>query len=115
MKNKKKKDITPFYVIHFNFNARVFEKYDIMQYLIDRYNEAKRDRYQNTPVTHDEFDEFVRSKSMNMYWARCEYEVLLQDWPCKKTTKKIDIYWQILNNIDLVVRLLMENVGASEN
>jgi hypothetical protein len=49
-----------------------------------------------------------------MYWARCEYEVLLQDWPCQKTTKKIDIYWQILNNIDLVVRLLMENVGVED-
>lgn len=113
--SRKKKKPTPFYVIHFNFNAKVFEKYDIMPYLINCYNEAKRDKYQNMPVTKEEFDEFVRSKSMRMYWARCEYEVLLQDWPCKKITKKIDIYWQTLNNIDLVVRLLMENVGVSEN
>ena len=27
--------------------------------------------------------------------------------------EKIDIYWQIMNNIDVVTKLLMENVGIT--
>jgi hypothetical protein len=27
--------------------------------------------------------------------------------------EKIDVYWQIMNNIDVVTKLLMENVGIT--
>ena len=65
------------------------------------------------PFAHslfEEFKKFVESNSMYMYWSRCEYEVILLDWPNQKTHKKIDIHWQIMNNIDLVTNILMENV-----
>ena len=47
---------------------------------------------------------------MYMYWSRCEYEIILLDWPNQKANKKIDVHWQIMNNIDLVTNILMENV-----
>lgn len=102
-----KKNIKPFNVINFEFNSGKFEAYDVMPYLVNCYKNEKKDK---RPITFDEFKKFVESKSMYMYWARCEYEVILSDWPNQKTHKKIDIHWQIMNNIDIVTNILMENV-----
>jgi hypothetical protein len=102
-----KKEQSPFYVINFDINTEEFEKYNIMPYLVDCYNKEKKS---NRPVTFDEFKEFVKSNSMYMYWSRCEYEIILSDWPNQKTYKKIDVYWQIMNNIDIVTEVLMNNV-----
>lgn len=106
---------TPFYVIHYEVNSRKFEKYDVMPYLVRCYQESKKKKYVGCPTTFEEFKKFVEDNSRYMYWARCEYEVILSDWPCKLNQKKIDIHWQIMNNLDLVTRLLMENVGVQMN
>lgn len=100
-------NIKAFNVIIFEFNSGEFETYDVMPYLVNCYNKEKKDK---CPTTFNEFKEFVKSNSMHMYWARCEYEVILSDWPNRKIHKKIDVYWQIMNNIDIVTNILMENV-----
>lgn len=104
----KKKNIKPFNVINFNFNSKKFEAYDVMPYFVNCYNKEKKDK---RPTTFDEFKEFVKSNSTYMYWARCEYEIIISDWPNEKTNKKIDVHWQIMNNIDVVTKLLIENVS----
>ena len=102
-----KRKIKSFNVINFDFNSNEFESSAVMPYLVGCYKIEKKDK---RPVTFDEFKKFVESNSMYMYWSRCEYEVILLDWPNQKTNKKIDIHWQIMNNIDLVTNILMENV-----
>jgi hypothetical protein len=106
----KKRTITPFYVINENINAKEFDKYDVMPYLISCYNEAKRKK--TNPTTFDEFKEFVKSNSMYMYWSRCQWELLLVDFPCEKIKRKIDVHFQIMMNIDVIVGILMDNVGV---
>jgi hypothetical protein len=126
-----------FNVINFNFNAKRFEAYDVIPYFvreyheqIERYNtakleleEAKTDdeikiaklnlHYGKVPVTFDEFKEFVKSRAQYQFWSRCEYEIILVDWPCQKTEEKWDIYDQIMMNIDIVTKILMECVDKS--
>ena len=102
-----KKNHIPFNVINFDFNSKKFEAYDVMPYLVNCYKNEKKDK---RPVTFDEFKKFVEGKSMYMYWARCEYEVILSDWPGGREHKKIDIHWQIMMNIDTVTNILMSNV-----
>ena len=102
-----KKNIKPFNVINFEFNSDKFEAYDVMPYFVRCYLSEKKDK---RPVTFEEFKKYIEEKSMYMYWSRCEYEVVLSDWPNQKIRKKIDIHWQIMNNIDLVTEVLMENV-----
>lgn len=98
----------PFNVINFEYNSKKFESYDVMPYLINCYKTVKRKK--ECPKTFDEFKQFVESKSMYMYWSRCEYEIILVDWPNGKTNKKIDIHYQIMMNIDIVTDILMKNV-----
>lgn len=106
-----KKSLTPFYVINWDVNARKFIKYDVMPYLVDCYRASKKKK-RNVPTTFDEFKVFIKGQSLYMYWARCEYEIILMDWPCSQTYKKVDVYWQIMMNLDIVTRILMENVGV---
>ena len=121
-----------FNVINFNFNAKKFEAYDVIPYLvreyheqIERYNtakleleEAKTDDeikiaksnldYWKVPVTFDEFKQFVKDRAQYQFWSRCEYEIILVDWPCQKTEEKWDVYDQIMMNLDIIAQIVME-------
>lgn len=94
-----------FNVIINDFNAGTFEPYDVMPYLIREYNESK-----NKPFTFEEFKSFVERESRHQWWARCEYEIILSDWPGQKHHAKWDIYKQVMINLDIVTTILMENV-----
>lgn len=45
-----------------------------------------------------------------MYWSRREYEVILAGWPNTDNQKKIDIYDQIVMNLDTVVEIFAQNI-----
>lgn len=96
----------PFNAIIYNFNKREFEYYDIMPYLVYRYKESRE-----KPKTHDDFVKFVDEWCMYQFWSRCEYELVLTPWPSNPDVeKKVDVYWQIKPNIDVVADLLEQNV-----
>lgn len=121
-----------FNVINFNFNAKKFEAYDVIPYLvreyyeqIERYNTAKLELeaaktegeikiaksnldYWKVPQTFDEFKQFVKDRAQYQFWSRCEYEIILVDWPCQKTEEKWDVYDQIMMNLDIVTQIVME-------
>ena len=103
-----KKIIIPFNVINYEFNSKKFEAYDVMPYLVDCYKKVKRKK--ECPKTFEEFKEFVKLNSQYRFWSRCEYEIVLSDWPSGKDQRKIDVYEQIMMNIDLVTELLMKSV-----
>ena len=103
-----------FNVIVGNFNTGEMEYYDVMPYLVEEYKKCKkrRDKYHKTPKTFEEFKEFVKAYSMYKWWARCEYEVIVTHWPPMKDERgfKMDVHWQVMMNIDVITRLLMESV-----
>ena len=94
-----------FNVIIYDINRKKFKPYDVMDFFVDEYNEEE-----NKPKTFDEFKEFVERKSMWRFWSRCEYEIILTDWPPSGVEEKWDIHRQILMNIDIITEILMENV-----
>ena len=63
----------PFYVIDYNINAKKFEKYDIMEYLLDSYDLARP-----KPKPKD-IAEWIKRESIYHWWAKCEHEIILQD------------------------------------
>ena len=100
------KTLNTFNVIVYDINRRKFEAYDILPYLRGVYKHERKDR----PKTFEEFKKFVDEESMYMFWARCEWEIILSSWPGEKDQEKWDVYGQIKMNLDLVTRLLMEDV-----
>ena len=99
-----------FNVIIYDPNLRKFVEYDIMSYLIRTYTE-KKERKETLPKTFDEFKNFVKSESQYQFWARCEYEIILIDWPCQEKHEKWDVYKQIMMNLDIVTKVFMENIN----
>lgn len=101
--------MTSFNVIKFNINDRALEPYDIIPYLKERYNKAK-----TKPKTIEEFEQFIKAESMYQWWSRCEYEILISDWPLEKLKEKWDIHKQVLMNIEVIANVLMKNVKQNK-
>lgn len=97
--------MTIFNVIIYDFNQGKFEPYDIMPYLRRSYYDEDE-----KPSTFEEFKEFIINKGRYRWSARCEYEVILSDWPCQKKFEKWDIYEQTMMNIDIITELLINDV-----
>ncbi len=98
-----------FNVIWWDFNKKEPEPYDVMPYLVRCYNEAK-----TKPETFDKFKKFIESESRYMYWARCQYEIIISDWPSQRYKDKWDIHKQIMMNIDIITNLLMEEIYGNK-
>lgn len=120
-----------FNVIVHNFNSKEFEPYNIIPYLVSRYNKKE-----NKPKTFDEFKEFVKNESLYQWWSRCEYEIILGPWPYTsspserydkkgeddveawkehwkkhlKECEKIDVHYQVMMNLDVITNLVMDSV-----
>lgn len=92
-----------------------FKPYDIMIRLCNEYNYLKKqnpkNRWKKLPENDEEFKEFVIDISRYNWWGKCEYEIILQDWPCGHREEKWDIFKQIMMNIDLITRIFIENVN----
>lgn len=85
MKKKTTKEHIPFYVINEKmYQQNSFGPYNVMPYLIEAYESTKKNKHMQTPVTFDEFKEFVKNASQYQYWSRCEYEILIASWPFGK-------------------------------
>lgn len=94
--------VKEFNVIVYDYNKKTFTEYNIMPVL-------RRELKGKDLHTFEEFKDFVKKTSM-YYWAyKCEYEIILTDWPNQTTGSKIDVNSQVQMNIDLITRLLMED------
>ncbi len=100
--------MTQFNVLWWDFNKPKPEPYDVLPYFRREYKDCRK-----KPVTRNEWLKFVRDAGIRMYWARCEYEMLVFKWPSDPTKDKnvpwhkVDIWQQIEPNIDLIVDILM--------
>ena len=75
-----------FNVLNYDVNRQKFEHYDVVPYLLNCYEQADK-----KPQTFDEFKTFVEKESMYRFWSRCEFEIILVDWPCKKQEENLFI------------------------
>ena len=100
-----------FNVIIYDFNRKQFVPYDIIPYFVNAYKERKEKKYKKVPKTLEEFIEFVKEESRYQFWGKCEYEIILVDWPNQKAEKKIDVHEQIMMNIECIAILVMAKVG----
>lgn len=98
-----------FNVILWDFNKKGLMSYDVLPYFRKEYEELKK---KDRPTTKEQWKEFIRRKGMYRFWSRCEYEILISQWPpmsdpSKNEHIKIDAWQQIENNLDLLVDILM--------
>ena len=101
-----KQIVKEFNVCIYDFNRKEFITYDIIPYLLKEYKKLDK-----KPTTFEELKKFVDDESKYQFWARCEYEIILVDWPCQEISKKIDVYQQIKMNLDTITNILIDLIG----
>lgn len=94
-------------VIIWDFNSKKFVPYNIFPYLLEEYKSLEE-----KPTTFEDIKKFILFKSMYKWWARCEYEVILSDWPSQSVHEKIDVHFQVKSNINAITKLLMLNLKS---
>ena len=99
-----------FNVIVYNCNSKKFVEYDIMPYLRDVYF-RKKERGDKLPQTFEEIKEFIKTECQYHFWARCEYEIVLVDWPNQQRSEKWDVYKQIMMNLDIITETFIYNIA----
>ena len=114
-----------FNVLTWDFNSDSLEYYDVIPYLRNSYKErvkrfkkaSKRkdfdpnNEWYKVPETLEDFKKFIKNESMHQFWARCEYEMICHGWPVKKNAHKLDVYEQIMMNIDIVSEILYNEIN----
>lgn len=105
---KKKKE---FNVIVWEYGK--FGPYDVLPYLRSCYQELKRSKKRRVelPVKREEFRKFIERNARYQWWGRCEYEIILRDWPCMKEEEKWDVFRQVMMNIEIITDIMMEETG----
>lgn len=87
----------------------IFKPYDIMPYLMRCVKEKKPKK--DLPTAKEGFMEFVKNESMYMWWARCQYEIILVDWPGQTKSEKWDVHQQVMMNLELITETLLRNIN----
>ena len=86
------------------------ESFDVIPYLVGCCEEKDP-----KPKTFEEYKEFIKGKSFYRFWSRCEYEIILTDWPNQKISEKWDVHKQIMMNLDIITEIVMEEVKNGSN
>lgn len=96
-----------FNVINYDHNRKEFIYYDIIPYFENQYNKLPKSK---RPKTKEEWKEFVTIEGKSQFWSRCQYEIIISDWPSENTSKKIDVWEQIEMNLELIIDLIIDSI-----
>ena len=91
-----------------NFNKKEIEIFNIFKH--SRFLDDLI-KYKKKYKEKEEFLEKVKSSLRYYYWAKCEWEITLRDWPPHENFdyKKIDVYDQIMLNWEQFSNYLWEH------
>lgn len=101
--------------LHWYFIGRDINRKEIIhQDLFDSISfcEDVSEIIRNKGLTRKEFKAKVRSALLYTFWSRCEYEVIVSDLFDKDETK-IDAFWQVEPNLDVLVDYIINNTNYS--
>ena len=125
MKKQKKPS---FYAFYKDFNTGAVKPVNVLEYVFDEiltergaickkhfciYDDKT---YKRIPITtKEQLAKRINSILMYYFWSKCEWEMIIIDWPYNDTIQKsrphkVDVYDQIKPNIDIIVDLVWNYV-----
>lgn len=106
MKKKVNLDKLEFYVLLCGFGNGEPKMFNIFNNIVIR--EAIIKILEKGP-TREELKKELDSVCMNQLWSRCQYEIIVTDFPQVAHSKdyKIDAYYQVKPNLDMITDYLL--------
>lgn len=100
------------YVYVEDINARRIKEYNIFEHY--RFMEDIKQIYKKHKDDYDTFCEEVRRSLQYYFWSKCEWEIILSDWPPSDTFKelKVDVYDQVMLNKDVFMKYVWDMTHA---
>ena len=104
-----------YYVFRRDFNRNRLEQVNIFSYVTPE--KIRNGIKERNIKTKDKFKEFLKGQFMYYFWAKCEHEVVINSFPYLEDEKvgdngiKIDIWYQIEPNLDLIVDYVIYKLG----
>lgn len=107
------KKVTQFFVLMFEWNSRKITHVDILPYFRREW-EGKGFESQKVKTVSD-LEEWITRVARYYFWAKCEWEVMIGPWPTLRSElQKVDVFFQIKENVPVIARLLAEEFGIKE-
>lgn len=112
-----------------SFNVLIYkngkvEHYDVLPYFRDswkeKYNKEEKDKIKAAKYNakrKELFKQWVLGRSLYMFWARCEWEMLLGSWPYGSKNINEQMKWFMLEDRDLDKyhdKLILDNIITSD-
>ncbi len=98
-------------VIVHDINQDKIKVYNVFDHGGFRHDIAK---YVKQRKLRGEFADLVKQSLMYYFWSKCEWEILIKPWcgSCNDIEKKIDVYWQVMNNWDRFIEYVWNNKAS---
>jgi len=100
------------YVLNYDFNNKKVVSHNIFNNIsFIRHLSQYIDEYEKGILSYKELKESIRSSLRGAFWSRREYELSIGDAFETDLDKyeKIDVYRQVLPNLDLLVKYILDN------
>lgn len=98
-----------------NFNKKIIEPYNIFDHYY--FNNEVKENYEKYNDDFEMFVEMVRHSLMYYFWSKCEWEIILSDWPPSKkfNEKKVDVYDQVMLNWDKFILYVWQKMKETND
>lgn len=104
-----------YYVIHEDFNSRKLKRYNILN---DIFKENLAEQIKKKKITNlVELKEWLKRDFMYHYWSKSEWELAIGGLFAKhpEEFEKIDVWYQIENNLDMIVDYINNKMELNFN
>ena len=99
-----------------SFNQKEIVPYNIFTHY--GFNEDVKKIYKKYKNDFETFSEEVKTSLMYYFWSKCEWEIILSDWPSSPTSpieKKVDVYDQVMLNWDIFIQYVWTQAHARKS
>ena len=100
-------------ILEWNVYVEDFNRREIKVYNIFKHDNFLKDcrKLAKTCMDKTTFAENIRKNLLYYYWSKCEWEIILSDWPTSNKFKneKVSVFDQIMINWDRFIDYLWEN------
>ena len=108
-----------FYAFYKDFNNKKITKIDVLSAIWDEPLMYYDFKGTHKISTKEECKKFLENELRYHFWGKCEWEVIVCDWPCGETVDssnpvKIDVWDQIKPNIDIITDLVWDYLVVNE-
>lgn len=97
-----------FNVLVHDFNRNEIKPYNIITDSLLK--DIKKQRRNSKITSRLELKEYLKSEFMYHYWCKSEYEILMKGLSKSDEEDKIDVWFQINMNLDLITQLIEQEL-----